>query len=764
MPLLARRRARGLVCLLSLACLLTGSVANAQTFKLAYWNIKSGKGQIALPGYPATFVDTSNCTDPTQPLNAWGVGLVPQELAKLAADPRIVALGLGEAWICGNSQRVRAALGWAATVTDQNGVSIVARYGFAGPLQWKQLDTSKAANPTDTKWVVRARVCLDAVCSNSIEVFTAHWGGGGSEVMDVQAQETVTFMSALPAGEPHVLIGDLNVFETSTSCASTPLFTPLAKLRNANYTDAWNYLNGSAAGYTGMTNRAGCGNPIGSTFKRIDYAWSRNLLPVSMQRFAMVPPGEGAPSDHYGIIIEYPSPGSSAPPDTTPPIASITSPAPAATTSGVATVVTSASDDRAVVRVEVLLDGALLGSAVAAPYQIAWDTTRSANGGHSLKAVAYDAAGNAGHSSPITVSVYNAPAPPPPPPAAEIVVHAARVGTVAGAWRSIADPTAASGARLWHPNAGAPKLTVPLASPANYFEITFQATAGVPYRLWMRGMAEANYWGNDSVFVQFSGSVTPSGAPVNRIGTTSAMSSVLEDCSGCGVSGWGWQDNAYGIGVLGPLVYFAQSGVQTMRVQGREDGISIDQVALSPVLYLTQAPGAVRNDATILAETVAPPAPPPPSGAFTWGATFNSTTSPGGLIKSSGCNGCNAGGLSVETIATGGFVEFTPSSGHRLYAGLGRPDATPGTLDIAYSFSFWPDGGWDIRERNGYRAEGTFAAGDRFRIAVENGTVKYFKNATLVYVSTVAPTAPTAFNVSLLTLSASVTNAVLQLP
>jgi hypothetical protein len=675
--------------------------------------------------------------------------------------------------LCGNPQRVRTALGWAATVTDQNGVSIVARYGFAGPVQWKQL----TGNPADTKWVVRARVCLDAACSTTVDVFTAHWGGGGSAMFDAQAQETVTFMSAVPPGEPHVLIGDLNVFETSTNCASTPLFTPLAMLRNAHYTDAWNYLNGSGEGFTGMTNRAGCGNPIGYTFKRIDYAWSRNLLPVSMQRFGMVPPGEGAPSDHYGIIVEYPSPGPGAPPDTTPPVASITSPAQAATMSGVAAVAVSASDDRAVVRVDVLLDGALLGSAVASPYQVAWDTTRSANGGHSLEAVAYDAAGNAGHSPLIAISVYNAPPPPPPPPpppAAEIVVHAARVPTLAGAWRSVADPTAASGVRLWHPNAGAPKLTVPLASPANYFDITFQAQAGVPYRLWMRAIAEANYWGNDSVFVQFSGSVSASGAPVDRIGTTSAQSYVLEDCSGCGVSGWGWQDNGYGVGVLGPLVYFAQSGLQTMRVQGREDGISIDQVVLSPALYLTQAPGAVRNDATILAETVAPPPPPPPppspppppppSGAFTWGPTIDSTASPGALTKSSGCDGCSGGGLSIETITTGGFVEFTPSAGHRLYAGLGGANATPGTLGIAYSFSFWPNGGWDIREQNGYRTEGTFTAGDRFRVAVENGTVKYFKNATLVYVSTVAPTEPMAFNVSLLTLNGSVTNAILQRP
>jgi hypothetical protein len=133
-------------------------------------------------------------------------------------------------------------------------------------------------------------------------------------------------------------------------------------------------------------------------------------------------------------------------------------------------------------------------------------------------------------------------------------------------------------------------------------------------------------------------------------------------------------------------------------------------------------------------------------------------------MKTSGCDGCAAGGLSIETLATGGFVEFTPSAGHRLYAGLGQPNAAPGSTDVSYSFSFWPDGGWDIRERNAYRAEGRFAAGDRFRVAIENGAVKYYKNSTLVYTSTVAPASPMSLNVSLLTPNASVADAVLQLP
>jgi len=37
-----------------------------------------------------------------------------------------------------------------------------------------------------------------------------------------------------------------------------------------------------------------------------------------------------------------------------------------------------------------------------------------------------------------------------------------------------------------------------------------------------------------------------------------------------------------------------------LRIQVREDGLSIDQIVLSPQNYLTTAPGAVTNDATIL--------------------------------------------------------------------------------------------------------------------------------------------------------------------
>lgn len=130
--------------------------------------------------------------------------------------------------------------------------------------------------------------------------------------------------------------------------------------------------------------------------------------------------------------------------------------------------------------------------------------------------------------------------------------------------------------------------------------MTFNATAGVDYRIWIRSRAQNDFWGNDSVFIQFSDSVNSSGAPVFRIGTTSAAEMNLEDCSGCGLSGWGWQDNGWGVGVFGPLIRFATTGTHKIRIQVREDGLSIDQIVLSSQTYKNSAPGSLKNDTRIL--------------------------------------------------------------------------------------------------------------------------------------------------------------------
>jgi all-beta uncharacterized protein len=193
-----------------------------------------------------------------------------------------------------------------------------------------------------------------------------------------------------------------------------------------------------------------------------------------------------------------------------------------------------------------------------------------------------------------------------PAPIDEVVLWPGSASNMVGAgdWSPVNDSTAAGNLRMWQPDQGVPKITTPSADPANYFEITFNADAGKAYHLWMRLKADNDSYQNDSVWVQFNGSVDSAGNPVYRIGSTSGTFVSLEECSGCGEQAWGWQDNAYGSpGDLGPDIYFAQSGPQSIRIQQREDGVSIDQIVLSAVKYKTAAPGVNKNDTTIVPRT-----------------------------------------------------------------------------------------------------------------------------------------------------------------
>jgi hypothetical protein len=147
-------------------------------------------------------------------------------------------------------------------------------------------------------------------------------------------------------------------------------------------------------------------------------------------------------------------------------------------------------------------------------------------------------------------------------------------------------------------NDGAAKVTTPLAAPANYATISFVADPTQTYKLWVRLKADDNYWGNDSLYLQFTN--TPF-----QPATTSGIAVNLEECSGCGDSGWGWRDESWGQkGVMGTLtLQFTRGGWQTLRIQTREDGVRVDQIVLSAEKYRTTRPGTVKNDTTILPRT-----------------------------------------------------------------------------------------------------------------------------------------------------------------
>jgi len=97
--------------------------------------------------------------------------------------------------------------------------------------------------------------------------------------------------------------------------------------------------------------------------------------------------------------------------DAVAPTCAITSPASGTNVSGTVSITANASDNVGVAKVEFFADGALIGSDLYAPYAGSWNTTGVAQGPHSLSCKAYDAAGNAGTSAAVSVTVNNATAP-----------------------------------------------------------------------------------------------------------------------------------------------------------------------------------------------------------------------------------------------------------------------------------------------------------------------------------------------------------------
>jgi hypothetical protein len=147
---------------------------------------------------------------------------------------------------------------------------------------------------------------------------------------------------------------------------------------------------------------------------------------------------------------------------------------------------------------------------------------------------------------------------------------------------------------LWNPNRAAATIRVAADAPATFAEFTFVAQAGQPYYVWIRGRAEWNDPANDSVHLQFSN------VSEARIGTTQSLVINLEEQVLAGLSGWGWQDRGYGAGVIGLPITFTTSGTQTLRLQPREDGFLIDQIVISAERFTRTAPGAPKNDTTIV--------------------------------------------------------------------------------------------------------------------------------------------------------------------
>jgi hypothetical protein len=181
----------------------------------------------------------------------------------------------------------------------------------------------------------------------------------------------------------------------------------------------------------------------------------------------------------------------------------------------------------------------------------------------------------------------------------DIVLRAADASSFGGTrFRRVSVSGAAGGAAIENPNIGEEKRVTAYANPRSYVEFTFEAGSGVPYRIWIRMRAAGDAASNDSLHVQFDRSVSSSGSAMYRIGTSNSLSVILENCSGAGRDGWGWNDGGW-CG-MGAPIYFQTAGRQRLRIQQREDGVMFDQIVISSNVYSERSPGLLRVDTTIV--------------------------------------------------------------------------------------------------------------------------------------------------------------------
>jgi subtilisin-like proprotein convertase family protein len=152
----------------------------------------------------------------------------------------------------------------------------------------------------------------------------------------------------------------------------------------------------------------------------------------------------------------------------------------------------------------------------------------------------------------------------------------------------------------------------------------------------------------------------------------------------------------------------------------------------------------------------------------TWTSLVGVSATGNNLTKTAATSAWDAGAVSVQSLTGGdGYAELTvtDSSSYRVF-GLSNGNTNASETDVDFGIYLYlgdiriKEGG--INRLNGSSPSfGSFASGDRLRVGVEGGVVKYYNNGLVFYTSTVTPTFPLLVDTSLYTPGAIITNAVI---
>jgi len=149
-----------------------------------------------------------------------------------------------------------------------------------------------------------------------------------------------------------------------------------------------------------------------------------------------------------------------------------------------------------------------------------------------------------------------------------------------------------------------------------------------------------------------------------------------------------------------------------------------------------------------------------------WTSAVGVSTNGSSMTKTGGNGVWDAGAVSTQSINAGdGYVEFTASEINTFrMCGLSHGDSNQSYADIDFAMYLggYPSGGQiEIYEAGVWRgAFGPYSPGDILRVAVEGGVVKYRKNGTLLYTSTLTANYPLLVDTAFYSNGATLSNVV----
>jgi RHS repeat-associated protein len=199
------------------------------------------------------------------------------------------------------------------------------------------------------------------------------------------------------------------------------------------------------------------------------------------------------------------------------------------------------------------------------------------------------------------------------------------------------------------------------------------------------------------------------------------------------------------------------------QIYGFDNELLAEYRASSPPSSPEKEYGYRNGELLVTAETGVPAA----SGTqnVSWSNGVGVSISGDNLTRTMAGDSWSAGARSSQSITSGdGYLEFTVSETNKTRSVGLTNDTSHNMISYQYiNYGFFLNENGQLLTHEGFTTYGsfTYATGDKLRVSIEGGVVKYRKNGILLRTSTVAPTYPLYAGAAIYSNSGTVTNAVI---